>query len=73
MAKFAKCIICDKKAFGRLSPDIDIVGLGFCKKHKDIVSTIYLLINDMSVSEVESMIKSERKKYKNEIKNRKDL
>ena len=39
-----KCIICSKKAIGRFSPDLDINGIGFCKKHKEQVTLGYMAL-----------------------------
>ena len=42
------CVVnnCKEKLLGRLSPDMDIQGIGFCKKHKTIVAGAYItLIN----------------------------
>ena len=32
---------CENKAIGRLSPDLDIEGLGFCKEHEEQVKYEY--------------------------------
>ena len=38
------CEICGNKAVYRYSPDLDIDGLGACRKHKDDVGFAYLLL-----------------------------
>jgi hypothetical protein len=38
------CIICDEKAVGCYSPDLDIKGLCFCKAHKDRVQMAYMCL-----------------------------
>jgi hypothetical protein len=41
-----KCRICGKKAIYKYSPDLDIDGLGACKKHKeDVFMAYYILIS----------------------------
>ena len=47
------CHICGKKAIGCISPDIDIKGLCFCKKHKEDVMLAYLALirGDKKLSE----------------------
>lgn len=35
------CNVCDKQAIGCYSPDLDIKGLCFCKKHKEEVMLAY--------------------------------
>ena len=36
-----QCIICKKKAKFRFSPDMDIQGIGTCKKHQSDVQIAY--------------------------------
>lgn len=40
------CIVkkCKEKVIGRYSPDLDIHGIGFCKKHKTIVLGAYICL-----------------------------
>jgi len=38
------CRVCDKKAVGCFSPDLDIKGLCFCEEHKDEVMIEYMTI-----------------------------
>jgi hypothetical protein len=40
----APCRICDKQAVGCLSPDLDIVGLCYCKEHQIDVMQEYMMI-----------------------------
>ena len=57
-----KCIICKKKAIYRYSPDLDLQGLGACKKHKgDVFMAYYFLIN------------KGKKEYNDYLKNHKDF
>lgn len=39
-----KCHLCNKKAIGRLSPDMDLKGVGFCKEHKYEMMTNYIML-----------------------------
>lgn len=39
-----KCHLCNKKAIGRLSPDMDLKGFGFCKEHKYKMTTNYMML-----------------------------
>lgn len=39
-----KCIICKRKAVFRFSPDMDIAGIGSCKKHGTDVTVAYSLL-----------------------------
>jgi len=56
-----KCEICGKKAVYRFSPDLDIAGLGSCKKHKrDMQQAIILLLSE-GKKEYEDFIKSRTK------------
>lgn len=32
-----KCLVCNKKADGRITIDLDVDGLGYCKSHKEDV------------------------------------
>ena len=52
--KIIKCIKCGKKGIGRLSPDLDIDGIGFCEKHKEDVMLGYyaLLKGDKETTEI---------------------
>jgi hypothetical protein len=36
-----KCVVCGKKAIKRYSPDLDIRGIGACKKHEERVILAY--------------------------------
>lgn len=38
------CNVCGKDAIGRYTPDMDIKGLGYCKKHKKEVQLAYMMI-----------------------------
>ncbi len=42
--KYHPCRKCKKDAIGCFSPDLDIVGLCFCKKHKEEVMLEYMMI-----------------------------
>lgn len=39
-----RCAKCGKKAVGRLSPDLDVKGLGFCRKDKEEVQDAYMIL-----------------------------
>jgi len=42
------CYLCGKKSIGRYSPDLDIRGVGFCKKHKDeVFMRLLILMEEM--------------------------
>ena len=56
-------MICDQKAIGRYTCDIDVKGLGFCKKHKSKVNGLAMWL--VIVPELfEKMLKDERKIFK---------
>jgi uncharacterized phage protein (TIGR01671 family) len=40
------CVKCGKKAIGRMTPDMDLEGLGFCKAHKLDVVMAYISLKD---------------------------
>jgi len=42
--KNMKCEICREEAIGALSPDLDIDGLGFCKKDAEDMRTAYYIL-----------------------------
>jgi hypothetical protein len=44
MKKKETCIVknCKGKVIGRFSPDLDIKGISFCKKHKTLVAGAYI-------------------------------
>lgn len=39
-----KCIVCGLKATKRFSPDLDIQGIGACKKHIEDVRLAYVML-----------------------------
>lgn len=39
-----KCVVCGKKAWKSFSPDLDIQGIGTCKKHIEQVRLAYLCL-----------------------------
>lgn len=57
-----KCIKCNKKAIGRLSPDLDINGIGFCKKHEWEVKMAYF-----------ALMQGDEKKFRDLLKIKKEL
>jgi len=59
--KIAKCIVCQKNAIARFSPDIDIQGIAFCRSHKDIVTLAYMLLMQGDRIRFEELIKPPRK------------
>jgi hypothetical protein len=42
--KYRVCEICGKKALFLFSPDLDIQGLGACKKHKEDMQLAYIIL-----------------------------
>lgn len=38
------CNVCDEKATGVYSPDLDIRGIAFCDTHKDEVTLVYMML-----------------------------
>lgn len=38
------CVICNKKATYIYSPDLDVAGIGACKKHKIDVCLAYMIL-----------------------------
>lgn len=40
-----KCFICGKRAIFSFSPDLDIEGLGACKRHEERVRMGYVVIH----------------------------
>lgn len=38
------CYICNKKAIGKFTPDMDINGIGFCKEHEDVIRAGYIAL-----------------------------
>ena len=58
-----KCIICKEKAEGRFTTDLDIEGIGFCKKHQELIKSATLFdalgLHDIATS----IILTEQKKY----------
>lgn len=51
------CNICDKKAVGTYSPDLDIRGLAFCEKHRNDVFMVYVALMSGSEDLAKSMMK----------------
>ena len=39
-----KCYKCDKEAIARLSPDLDIKGMGYCKDHETLIKLAYMVL-----------------------------
>ena len=60
-----KCIICNKKAVFRFSPDMDIDGVGSCKKHNADVTIAYSVLLSMDDKMFWDFIKT-HKDYKEE-------
>lgn len=46
------CSVCDEKAVGCYSPDLDVHGLCFCKKHKEDIWMAYIAILSGSSKEI---------------------
>lgn len=60
-----KCEICGEEAVYRLSPDLDINGLGACEKHKRDVQLAYTILLQYGEKEYKEFVKN----LKNEPKN----
>lgn len=54
------CNVCDKKAIGCYSPDLDVKGLCFCEEHKDQVFMAYMML----MQGTEDLAKSAMKGWK---------
>lgn len=52
-----KCAICGRPAKYRLSPDIDINGLGSCQKHWEDMRTAYVILRMNGIKQYKSFIK----------------
>ena len=58
-----KCEICGKKATYRFSPDMDIKGLGACRKHKrDMQYAYIILVSTKDAKQYEDFIKALKNK-----------
>jgi len=60
-----KCFLCNKKAIGKLSPDMDLEGLGFCKEHKYEMMIHYMGLfseNDYERKEAEKFLRNKMNK-----------
>lgn len=52
------CSVCDEKAVGCFSPDLDIKGLCYCEDHKEEVMLAYMALTQPGDNEIlESMTK----------------
>ena len=58
------CIICGKKAVRRFSPDMDIQGIGTCKKHLEDVMLAFFALCQGDKQLYELIIKSIKSKKK---------
>ena len=58
------CIICKKKVIGRLSPDLDLNGIGYCKEHKEDVEFGYVMLIQGDKEMFDAYIKDKRKLFK---------
>ena len=52
------CEICGKKTVYRFSPDMDIKGLGACRKHKEDMQVAYLILIQGGEKEYRKFIKN---------------
>ena len=57
-----KCEICDEEARYKLSPDLDINGLGTCEKHKQDMWLAYFILCQFGENEYNKFIKNLKKK-----------
>lgn len=53
-----KCEICGKKAIYRFSPDMDIEGLGTCKKHKKDMMIAFIILMEKGEKEYNEYLKT---------------
>ena len=56
-----KCEICGQEATHRLSPDLDIDGLGGCDKHREDVQIAYYILLNEGFEACQSFLKSVQK------------
>lgn len=54
-----KCYKCGKKTNLRLTPDLDLKGIGFCKKHESIIRLAYMVAN--TIEEFDKIIGTKQK------------
>ena len=64
----ARCEICGKEATARLSPDLDIDGLGVCGEHEEIVRLAYIILVTSGEEEYNSFVKGVKNSYLREQK-----
>ena len=57
-----KCVVCDKEATGRISPDMDLQGVGYCDQHQDGVMLAYIALIGDGIETFERMIQKLKKK-----------
>lgn len=65
------CIICNRRAKWRFSPDLDIWGIGSCEKHLEVVRVAYTLLISSGKEAFEEYVKHYQegiKKQQNAIK-----
>jgi hypothetical protein len=53
-----ECEVCGKKAIYRFSPDMDIEGLGACKKHKRDMMIAFIILWERGEKEYFKYLKS---------------
>ena len=60
------CEICGKKAVYRFSPDLDVRGLGACRKHKEDMQLAYIILlsKEGGEKEYEAFIEDLKKETK---------
>ena len=58
------CYICDEPAIGRLSPDLDIRGIGYCKKHEEDMILAYMSLSGGDREMFDELIKAAKKRDK---------
>lgn len=62
------CVVCNQPAVSYFTPDIDIRGIGFCLKHKEVVRLAYFALCLGNTDLYNELINSEVKKNKKEGK-----
>lgn len=57
------CILCDKVASGKITPDLDIKGIPYCDKHRTEIQVALLVLED-DPKALEKLIKKYKGKKK---------
>ena len=57
-----ECHLCDKPAVGRFSPDMDISGLAFCEKHRDLIGVAFYCLMTDNIEDFDAIMGTNIKK-----------